>query len=151
MKFSSILKRLVVVSIALPLMSSCAEIRLLTYPSDFTWIGKEHLKTAMHEMANSVSTVNNLLTERDNTDNKQEEIVLALDRIESYAITLAGSSTWSMSDNDKLKSNHLLLSENMDSFIELVGIARVQAKFTPPNYYGAGKVIGGCSGCHKIR
>lgn len=133
------------------LLSSCAEIRLLTYPADFTWIGKEHLKTTMHEMGNSVSNINDLLEQDTNTSFQQSLIVDELDLIESYAISLTGETQWSISDQDKPKTNHPQINDSLDEFIESIEKARWQAQATPPNYYGVGRITGGCSTCHRIR
>ena len=133
------------------MLYSCAEIRLLTYPADFTWIGKEHLKTTMHEMANSVSRINELLEQETSTPLQQSLIVDELKLIETYAISITGETQWSISDRDRPKSNHPQISDSLNQFIESVAIARWQAQATPPNYYGVGKITGGCSTCHRIR
>lgn len=133
------------------LVSACAELRILTYPVDFTWIGKEHLKTAMHGMANSVSNINSALTTDIEPDSQQDLILEELDNIDLYAQSLSGETEWSSSDRNRLKSNHPLLADNLDRFIEIVGKARLQAQSVPANYYGVGKITGGCSSCHRLR
>ena len=133
------------------LLVSCAELRLLTYPVDFTWIGKEHLKTVMHEMANSVSKINSTLDNGISSTVQQDNIVDELDNLESLASSLSGETEWSISDRSHAKTNHTLLTDNLDRFIELVSIARLQAQATPANYYGVGKITGGCLSCHNLK
>ncbi len=133
------------------LMVSCAEIRLLTYPADFTWIGQEHLKTAMHEMANSVSMINNTLAVDSDSEAQQEIILQELDAIENYATSLSGETEWTISDRSRMRSNHTLLTDNLERFIEIVSVAKIQAQATPANYYGVGKITGGCLACHNLK
>lgn len=102
-------------------------------------------------MANSVSELNALLESDLSAQIQQERIVQELDLIESYALSLSGESSWSITDSNELKSNHLLLSDNMEEFIGVVGKARLQAQAEPANYYGVGKITGSCSSCHRIR
>lgn len=105
----------------------------------------------MHGMANSVSDLNTLLENDDDTESKQKLVLQALDNIDKYAQTLQGETTWSIAKQRNQKSNHTLLNNNMDEFINMVGKARLQAQADPANYYGAGKITGGCSSCHRIR
>lgn len=123
-------------AVVILLLSSCAELRLLTYRADFTWIGKEHLKTTMHELGNSVGRINELLEEDASNTLQQSLIVEELDLIESYAISLSGESDWTISDQRPPKTNHMQLSDNIQQFIGSVEKARWQAQATPPNYYG---------------
>lgn len=137
--------------VATVLLSSCANIRVLTYPPDFTWIGKEQLKTSMHEMGNSVSRINALLEQDKTNSSVQLQIVEELDNLEAQATSLSKQTGWSITDLDRPASNHPLLDENLDEFIRLVDKARLQAQATPPSFYSVGKITGGCSSCHRIR
>ena len=151
MKLSRTIKVLYIGVMSALFLSSCAELRILTYPADFTWIGKESLKTSMHGMANSVSTINSLLKNDMESKQRQTLVVAELNLIEDYALYLSGETEWTISDRESPRSNHLLLSDNMDEFIEVVELARLQAQAEPPVYYGAGRITGGCSSCHRIR
>jgi len=134
------------------LLSSCVQVRLLTYPSSFTWIGAEDVQNTMHAMASNMKKIDVLIADEKNPGSNQQAVVEVLSDIEYLAADLSVQTPGSDSgDKDLPATNHLLIDEHMDEFLESVYRAKVQAEATPPSYYGAGKLTGSCSACHRYR
>jgi len=134
------------------LLSGCMQIRLLTYPPSFTWIGEEDVQTTMHAMANNLRTLDTLVAEELNPGSNQESIVKVLSDIEYMMASLSVQTPNPDIHPEQLPAtNHLLIDEHVDEFLESVYRAKIQAEGTPPNYFGVGKLTGSCSGCHRYR
>jgi len=143
-------RNLFIVAIAATLLlTGCVEIRQFTYPSSFTWIGKEEIETSMRSMANSMSEINRLVSEEKKHGNNRGDILIELDNIEYVAASL--SIRTPVGDSNLPATNHLLIDENMDTFLENVLRARMQAESNPANYYAVGQLTGSCAGCHRLR
>jgi len=142
---------LVVVCFALT-VSGCMQLRLLTYPPSFTWIEKGEVKSTMQSMGTNLKTLDMLVADEPELGSHQALIVELLSDIEYSAASLSAKVSANDPDSENLPAtNHLLIDEHMDDFLELVYSAKTQAEATPPSYYGVGKLIGGCSGCHRFR
>ncbi len=134
------------------LLSSCVQFRLLTYPSSFTWIGAEDVQNTMQAMANEMRKLDNLIADEQSPGSSQREVVEALSEIEYLAAALSVQTPGSDNDSEDLPAtNHLLIDEHMDDFLESIYRAKIQAEATPPSYFGVGKLTGGCSACHRYR
>ncbi len=131
---------LLIISVSL-VLTSCAEIRKLTYPPEFTYIEKGKLQGTMDRMAAAMGQLDTLVAADPAGDSTQNEILAQLDIIDAAAWELSGGKI----------TNHLLLDEHMEQFSSDVAKARLMAKTSPPNYYYAGRLSGSCSGCHRFR
>lgn len=82
----------------------------------------------------------------------QVAIIAELSTIETQVISLS-SSTFDRSDDGMSRpvTNHLLIDENIDDFIDQIMRARYLAEANPPNYYGIGRLTGTCNACHRMR
>lgn len=147
------LSRLLIVTtlscLSLLTLAGCVQIRQLTYPNTFTWIGEEDVKTTMQSMATGMGKLNRLVVEETQLGSNLRDILIELDNIEFAAASL--SIRTPAGDPDLPATNHLLIDDHMDDFLESILRARLQAESTPPNYYGVGQLTGSCSGCHRLR
>ena len=137
------------------LFSGCARIRLLTYPPEFTYLDSDTAKGVMHEMAISLSTLDQLVQQATENSDKvryRPLILSQLQNIETLATSVSSHSTGrTLEGDDRPKTNHLLIDEHIDDFIAQVMKARLQTEAEPPNYYGAGQLTGSCNACHRMR
>lgn len=137
------------------LLTGCAKIRLLTYPSEFTYLDADTTKGVMHEMAISLSALDELVQQAADTpdsDRYQPLILAQLQNIETLATSVspnAGGKT--LEGDDRPVTNHLLIDEHIDDFIGQIMKAKLQTQAEPPNYYGAGQLTGSCNACHRMR
>lgn len=137
------------------LLAGCVKIRMLTYPSEFTYLDSGSVKGIMHEMALSLSRIDTLVQQSSkDTDASryQPEVLAELQKMETLASSLSSSTTGTTVDgNERPVTNHLLIDEHIDDFIGQIMHARLLVEDSPPNYYGAGQLTGNCSACHRIR
>jgi len=134
------------------LVSSCMQVRLLTYPSSFTWIETEDVQSTMHAMAKNMQMLDNLIADEQNAGSNQQAVVEVLSDIEYLAADLSVHTPSPDNQSEKIPAtNHLLIDEHMDEFLESIYRAKIQAEATPPSYFGAGKLTGSCSACHRYR
>lgn len=122
-------------------LAGCVQIRYLTYPDSFTWIGEEDVKTSMQAMGKALSQLNRLVERETILGENRTDILLELENIEYLSASLAlGAET-----------NHQLLHDNIEEFLDSILRARIQVESNPPNYYGIGQLTGSCSSCHRLR
>ncbi len=137
------------------LLNGCAKIRLLTYPPEFTYLDSNITKGVMHEMAISLSTLDQLVHQAaDNADggHYQPLILAQLQNIETLATSVSSHSTGkTLAGDDRPMTNHLLIDEHIDDFIAQIMRAKLQTEAEPPNYYAAGQLTGSCNACHRMR
>lgn len=126
----------------LMLLAGCAkEWRQVGYPSSFHYVTKAELRTAMDRMAHSVTTLDRILRDSKTVTPEQHlEVVEALDNLRQNAFSLRGTDQ---------KTNHKILDDNLDGFIQNVDAARRGATADPPNYFLAGSITGACLACHQ--
>lgn len=143
------------VLIATVLLAGCVKIRMLTYPTEFTYLDSGSVKGVMHEMAISLSRIDDLVRRSagdDDVSRYQDDILTELQSVESLALSLSSSTTDTTTDGDaRPVTNHLLIDEHIDEFIGQIMQARLLAEDAPPNFYGAGQLTGSCIACHRIR
>ncbi len=137
------------------LLNGCAKIRLLTYPAEFTYLDENTTKGVMHDMAISLSTLDQLVQQAaDDADaDRYQPLILAqLQNIETLATSVSSHSpAKSLEGDDRPMTNHLLIDEHIDDFIGQIMKAKLQTEAEPPNYYGAGQLTGSCNACHRMR
>lgn len=140
------------------LLSGCAQIRLLTYPAEFTWIGNAELTSTMQDMAISMGKLTELANEASNSNDasgssqRQDSVLGELDRLEKLAGAFLGSSSKSNTENATLPAtNHLLIDDHIEDFLADITRAKFLAEDNPPNYFAVGQLTGSCNGCHRLR
>jgi hypothetical protein len=149
---------LMVVLFGTATLAGCAQIRRVTYPADFVWLDGRQVEGTMHSMANSMQRLQQL-AEHDATEvptggttPRQAAVLDELSRLESLAISLSGSTARQTPAGDpQPTTNHLLIDEHIDDFIEQILHARLLAESDPPNFYGIGQLTGNCNACHRLR
>jgi hypothetical protein len=132
------------------LMSCSSEfassMRQLTYPPEFKYTEQDELRTDMAMLALQMQLLEQALAKEEKPDStdaetQREEVLASLRKMSSIASSLqAGDSG----------ANHPFMQDYMSDFSAKVDQARTAASLAQPNYYYAGKVSGGCAGCHKI-
>ena len=129
-------------------MSGCsggditAMVRKLTYPPDFKYVTGDELRSSMNQLAYQVQLLDNALAGVDTEGFIQlQQVLSALRNIEKIGSGLQVGDTG---------SNHPFLQDYMRDFVSDVEKARHAASSSPPNYYLAGRVSGGCVNCHKV-
>lgn len=137
-----------VAALLLTMAAGCAQIRLVTYPDSFTWLDGDDVRSSMHAMAASLGQMNRLVDSESVPGENREQILGELDALESAAQSLSAGGS---DNNTSTATNHLLIDEHMDDFMESVLLAQIQAQAEPPNYYRIGQLTGSCSACHRFR
>jgi len=137
------------------LLTACVQVRMLTYPDGFTYLDSDTVKSTMLEMAIALNRVSELIDKVDDAENnqlQQDAIVSKLADVEQLAISLStGIASSASGVSLGIMTNHLLIDENLDAFINSAMRARQMAELSPPNYFAAGKLSGNCNACHRIR
>lgn len=130
-------------------LSGCVQIRQLTYPETFTWIGEEDISSSMQSMARSIARLDSLVLEEKQAGSNRE---LILGELENIEYTAAELSIRTPRDNTEFPvTNHLLIDEHMEDFLEDIVRAKIQLQASPSNYYSVGQLTGSCMGCHRLR
>jgi hypothetical protein len=108
------------------LLQSCVQMRQLTYPETFTWIGADNVSNSMRSMAMSVAILDNLILEETQPGANREAILRELENIEYTASEL--SIRTPAKDNELAATNHLLMDDHIEDFLEDVLRARIQVQ-----------------------
>ncbi len=135
-------------------LAGCADIRQLTYPSDFVYLDDADVQDAMYRMAGSLRTLDELVaaeTAEPGDVKRRAAIEDELRRLELRATALGAGSSPQVGRNAAPVTNHLLIDEHIDAFLTDVARARRFAARRPPSYYPVGKLVGGCNACHAER
>jgi hypothetical protein len=142
-KSASPIFRLISMVLIVAVTGSCATVRKATYPSDFVYLEKQEVSSAMQKMAVSINKLDRLLLGTEHQPaNKQQDVLAELDVIESVTRSLGTGAS---------RSNHPLIDQHMDRFRDQLLIAKNAAQNDPPDYYPAGRLVGQCRGCHFQR
>jgi hypothetical protein len=147
---SNTMRGFIMLSCALFLMSCnsqfASSMRKVTYPPDFKYTEPNELRTDMARLALQMQFLDKALAEAPGQsstagEQQREDVLTALRNISAIATNLeAGQSG----------ANHPFMQDYMTDFVAKVYQAKSAASLAQPNYYFAGKVSGGCAGCHKI-
>jgi len=139
--------RILLAFVLLCYLTGCAEIRTVTYPTHFTWLGKAEVKTVMAHFSDSVARIDRA-AERQNPVDKAL-IIKELDKMIDVAESLMADRQ--IENNDALLTNHLLIDEHIDDFLGDLTEAKWQLENTLDGYYLVGNLTGNCTGCHQYR
>ena len=119
----------------------CEQIRKLTYPDNFTYIEKKEVEGLMRKMNESISRLDQLVTEASTSD-QQETIIAELSNLESIAIQLSGEHT---------QTNQFVISNHIEGFMTDISTAKMFARLDPPKYHKITHVVNACTECHQFR
>ena len=133
-------------------LSGCAQMRFTTYPDSIVWIDADDVRSAMHTMAASLATIEQLVSSETEAGENQEEVLEELYTLETTAQSLSAGKA-STNDNGAryAATNHLLIDDHLDEFSDSILLAQLHVQATPPNYYRAGTLVGSCNACHRFR
>lgn len=115
--------------------------RASNLPPDFTYIPKQRLQTSMWVLASEIKMLEDLLRARSDsrTDAQRTSIAATLARMRVAAEAL---------DEPGRSSQHPVLNENLDVFINRVDRAQRALDREPPDFYPASTIAGSCYLCH---
>ena len=134
---------LVLIFLVSNLVAGCAQIRKVTYPSDFVYLDHTLVQTTMLRISLAMRSVDETLMRGDPLSNAdQQRIKQRLSTIDELSDRLATGS---------LETNHLVIDEHIDDFKREVRNAIRTANASPPNFYAAGRLSANCNGCHRYR
>lgn len=136
------------------LVIGCAEIRLLTYPSEFVYLDDEGVQDTMQQMSRSLRKLDQLVSETEgrlDASERRSAVSDELKRLETFATALGVGSALEVGEREPPRTNHLLIDEHIDVFLADVARARRFVTLEPPNYYHVGTLVGSCQGCHEER
>lgn len=136
-------------------LGACVQVRLLTYPAEFVWLGEKDVQGVMHRMAERMIRLDTLVAapadaEPLAAERRRRAVDAELRGIEELAATLAVGAV-GIGEQGLPRTNHLLIDEHIDDFLGDVARARRFVAEEPPNYYAAGRLGGSCSACHRWR
>lgn len=121
--------------------SALETVSKVTYPPDFNYISKSKIQDTMHQFAWYSTLLDNSLRGVDTvTEEQRENAISILRKMEKLSLNLASQD---------LRSNHQVVTHNIDRFRHKIIDARIALQKTPPNYYLAGTVSGYCLSCHS--
>jgi len=128
-------------------LNGCAEMRTVTYPKNFIWLGKAEVRSVMHRFAESMERID-LAAKQQKPGDKVliiEELEIMIDEAQSI---MASRET---NADGTLLTNHLLIDDHLEHFLEDLAQAKSQMEIQPDSYYLVGNLTGNCSGCHRYR
>lgn len=142
------LKHLSVLTVTLSFLviAACSNFDNTSAP-DFNYESGQSLPSKMQQLALQLQLLDWSLSRnssgQDGRKNMQQQEVLSiLRRMDSI-----GSNVLA----EEISTSHQFLQNYMDDFLLRVDQASTTAADTPPSYYLAGQVSGGCTNCHKVR
>ncbi|MFH1016921.1 MAG: hypothetical protein V1798_01915 [Pseudomonadota bacterium] len=122
------------------LWTACAAPRQPAPAPEFKNLEKKDLSDAMWKLAVGAASLRKILAEPDATTRAhRHEVVDQLKEMEKTARKLGGG---------EVHTNHPEIDQHIGRFIADIAEARKGAEHSPPNYFGAGVVSGGCGYCH---
>jgi len=121
---------------------SCAQIRQLTYPEEFTYLEKAQVKMLMQQMGQSVGRLGSLVANKAASETRQQQVLAELSELESITARLSGGYD---------QSNQMFIRDHIEQFITDVGTAKLFVKSDPPDYSKAEIISNSCQECHQWR
>lgn len=122
--------------------SGCAELRKMTYPADFKYLGRSEVKGTMAVFGHGIWEMDQILSDPDRALTERERIIEILDQLEEHAQSINPSGR---------PTNHTVIDSNIQQFIDAVRDARDDIEGSPPSFYAAGQLSGRCMACHIHR
>ena len=125
-------------------MSSCTTVKDAEDDNEVIYLEYDEIRFMMQKMAAMVFNLDKLVTESPNLDDidRQYAVVEQLGEIEKVAIKLGAGPK---------KTNHFIIDNGIDRFVDEVEVARNSAQADPPQYDHAVRLIDQCRRCHIRR
>jgi hypothetical protein len=134
---------LIIALLSATVVYGCAQIRKVTYPSDFVYLEQKEIDSEMLRLSLYIRELNAILGGKDYISSEdQSRIVEVLWLINTTTDALGAGS---------IDTNHLVIDDHIDQFKSDVIAAISAAKAKPPNYFIAGQRAGSCVACHQFR
>lgn len=147
-KQNKMLKRMAaVLAVSTLYLSACAEIRTLTYPENFTWIGKSEVSSVMNRFSNSLFQIDIAATRKQPGD--VDIVITELSKMIDEASSLM--SARQANGNNAIVTNHLLIDEHLDDFLNDLNRAKLLIEEDSSNLYVTGNLTGSCTACHQYQ
>lgn len=139
---NSKLRLLLIALLCAGVVFGCAQIRKVTYPSDYVYLERKELRSKMALLSFYLRQLDQILLEESlDSYEKQQRILEVLNKVKGLTTELGGGVT----------TNHLVIDEHIDEFKGDLSLAIRNARASPPNYFALGRLTGNCVGCHKYR
>jgi hypothetical protein len=127
-------------------LTGCADfarwVRQYTYPSEFHYLERDEIRSAMNRLAFHSRELNQLLRSSDDNQAKRSEIIAHLKAMDEAAEKL---------DKSGGPGNHPLIDTNLPRLRRDLKFAQEAIEREPPNFSLAGSVTGACVYCHAAR
>jgi len=121
---------------------SCAQVRKVTYPSDYVYLDRKQLRSKMALLSFYMRQLDEVMLDDSIVGSDQQKRILdLLNKTYNVTADLGGGIT----------TNHLVIDEHIDQFKIDVTSAIRDARADPPNYFALGRLTGSCVGCHQYR
>lgn len=125
------------------LLAGCAEVRKVTYPSDFVYLEHKQVRSQMALMSLYMREIDDILADDLAVNSEQQgRIIHLLNKIDDATDLLGAGS---------VSTSHLLIDDHIDEFRADLQLALRDASSDPPNYYALGRLAGSCTACHQYR
>ena len=138
--------RLLFTALMMLQLTGCADfarwVRQYTYPSEFRYVERDDVRSAMRQLAFHSRELNQLIQSDDASEQRRSEILSHLGAMEAAAEKL---------DQSGWPTNHPTIETNLPKFRRDLKFAREAIEREPPNYPFVGPVTGACSYCHGGR
>jgi len=113
----------------------------------------------MSSLAENLNKIEQLLeneTAPYESDLLRNQIRIHLEEIEKAGTALQAQRSDRVSANSNSETlhystNHLVIDDNLDAFLNTIAIAKLQLDATRPSYYQIGRLAGNCNACHQRR
>jgi len=138
--------RLLFTALMMLQLTGCADfarwVRQYTYPSEFRYVERDDVRSAMRQLAFHSRELNQLIQSDDASEQRRSEILVHLRAMEAAAEKL---------DQSGWPTNHPMIEMNLPKFRRDLKFAREAIEREPPNYPFVGPVTGACIYCHGGR
>ena len=134
---------LLVVLLSATVVYGCAQIRKLTYPSEFVYLEQKEINSEMLLLSLYIRQLGEILASKNRISSEDQVRILEI-------LSLINTTTDSLGAGS-IDTNHLVIDDHIDQFKSNVIAAISAAKVKPPNYFVAGQISGSCVACHQFR
>ena len=121
--------RVIFALVAIFHLSSCSEyarwLRQYTYPPDFRYIDRDHLRSTMWQLARQVEELDEHIRAPAEPEEHRKDVLKHLAGMET-AVRSLNAEGW--------PSNHPLFDMNLPKFARDIGLARQAVETDPPNH-----------------
>lgn len=134
---------LVISLVGAGLLIGCAQIRKVTYPTDFVYLEQTQIRSEMALLSLYMRQIDEILLDDSTVSSEQQgKIISILSKVDNSVDSLGAGN---------IRTNHLVLDDHIDQFKSDVTLALRDASSDPPNYFALGRLSGSCVACHQFR